>query len=683
MPTIQPTAPSTPLQRGFADLTEPPRRPPEPSRFPLKSERMRIVVRGPLALVSREQVFRNEEDRTIEATVTFPVPVHATLHSLSARIGERTLVAKALQRDAARATYEKAIEDGKTAVLHEEAVRGVHVLSIAHIPTGATIAVTHYWIIALAPRGDDKWHVRIPVTVGDIYGVSPFNDADDLATSPQVVHNANVEVDCGDAVASISGTPVTAGRRLDVVLDAPIELEIAGLTTLSADGVAADGRRVRVSLTLDIGGDAAIDAAILIDRSGSMGDALSSELSTPTKHVAVVAGLTQAAGALRPRDRAELWEFDNSTERVGGRDTSLVEAIGELGEPRGGTEIGSALNTVVSGSSAGDIILVTDGLSHALDVQALANSGRRFTVVLVGEDSFEANVGRLAAMTGGQIFLVGRTSDAAFAVRAAIGSVRRTKAPFRTATWPLAKATGQFSGAVVVATWDAKTGDVDAAFAKGIGALAAALALPSLSAEQAGKVAADHGIVSHLTSLVLVDDAGEEQTDLPAQRKVPLMAARFAAPRCAAMAAPAQAPRSRSAALRVDSPARPPSPVTDDTGSLAEDAIAGLVQSLGGNEVVGLTDLARRIDWGANPEALRQGDLTGLASELVQRILAAAKTPEVGSLAGAGGNPVAIVVALLAKSRGLWNRSAARVAKAVLAGLDRNAVAKAMAALGL
>ena len=34
-----------------------------------------------------------------------------------------------------------------------------------------------------------------------------------------------------------------------------------------------------------------------------------------------------------------------------------------------------------------------------------ARSGRRFTVVLVGEDSLEANVGHLAALTGGEIFV--------------------------------------------------------------------------------------------------------------------------------------------------------------------------------------------------------------------------------------------------------------------------------------
>ena len=74
-----------------------------------------------------------------------------------------------------------------------------------------------------------------------------------------------------------------------------------------------------------------------------------------------------------------------------------------LSGPAGGTEIGTALAGVTALSQAQDVLLVTDGKSHALDVQALARTGRRFSVVLVGEDSLEANVGHLAALTGGQI----------------------------------------------------------------------------------------------------------------------------------------------------------------------------------------------------------------------------------------------------------------------------------------
>ena len=107
---------------------------PERSQIPLVGERMRVLIRSGLALVTREQRFRNREETSIEATITFPMPVHATLCRLSAQIGERLLVAQARARKEARETYERAVDEGKTAILHEELVRGVHMLSVTQYP---------------------------------------------------------------------------------------------------------------------------------------------------------------------------------------------------------------------------------------------------------------------------------------------------------------------------------------------------------------------------------------------------------------------------------------------------------------------------------------------------------------------------------------------------------------------
>jgi hypothetical protein len=57
---------------------------------------------------------------------------------------------------------------------------------------------------------------------------------------------------------------------------------------------------------------------------------------------------------------------------------------------------------------------------------------------------------------------------------------------------------------------------------RAIAAYAAWLALPGLEAAAAALAEAE-GIVCHLTSLVLVDEAGEAHQGIPTQRKVPLM----------------------------------------------------------------------------------------------------------------------------------------------------------------
>ena len=138
---------------------------------PLILTRFDISVDGSFVTVETKRVFRNVETRAIEATITFPVPVHAVLFELEARIDKRLLKAKAQKRTQARETYENAIDEGKSAILHEEVLRGIHMLSVANIGPGSEIEVCTTWAAVLT-FSDKFGSLRIPLTVGDIYGRS-------------------------------------------------------------------------------------------------------------------------------------------------------------------------------------------------------------------------------------------------------------------------------------------------------------------------------------------------------------------------------------------------------------------------------------------------------------------------------------------------------------------------------
>src|SRR5262249_61192452 len=82
---------------------------------------------------------------------------------------------------------------------------------------------------------------------------------------------------------------------------------------------------------------------------------------------------------------------------------------------------------------------------------------------------------------------------------------------------------------------------------------------------------------------------------------------------------------------------------------------------------VGLRRIARRIDWDQDPDALRRGALTGLPADAADAIRAAAQLPTVAALAQTlGVDPVALVIALIARAAGKSSRSAQRIARAVL-----------------
>jgi hypothetical protein len=103
--------------------------------------------------VAAVRTFRNDEEESIEATLTFPLPVHAVLYSLEACIAGRTLKAVARAKATARETYEDAIEAGKSTVLHEELVKGVHLLGGAYSAGERNCRSEVERVSLLIPRG--------------------------------------------------------------------------------------------------------------------------------------------------------------------------------------------------------------------------------------------------------------------------------------------------------------------------------------------------------------------------------------------------------------------------------------------------------------------------------------------------------------------------------------------------
>src|SRR5262245_1941832 len=106
---------------------------------PLTATDIEVRIEGGIAVVTTERTFRNIEDQDIEATMTFPVPTDAALFSLSAVIEGRKLEAQCQVKSKARDTYENAIGGGKSAILHEELLKGVHMLSVGRIRPGAEV----------------------------------------------------------------------------------------------------------------------------------------------------------------------------------------------------------------------------------------------------------------------------------------------------------------------------------------------------------------------------------------------------------------------------------------------------------------------------------------------------------------------------------------------------------------
>jgi hypothetical protein len=201
--------------------------------------------------------------------------------------------------------------------------------------------------------------------------------------------------------------------------------------------------------------------------------------------------------------------------------------------------------------------------------------------------------------------------------------------------------------------------------------MAASLALPALDAERAAQLAEAEGLVTHLTSLVLVDEAGEAEQGIPANRKIAL-----APPATASMDVAAFIPTARLAKF------------TDffagDASFSGKTPSRFLARRFARSSANSLRRIGINIDWDRAPNQLMAGDLTGLDPSDVPMLKHAAKLPEVLALAEQLKiDPVVLVVALLARSQSPGNRSATRIAKAILGNGNNEDVCRIAQLLGL
>ena len=624
---------------------------------PLEALAINVTVRGGLALVETTRTYHNSEANPIEALLTFPVPVQAAFFGLTAKIGDRHLKGVAQQREEARDTYEEAVEEGKTAVLHEEVLRGVHSLSVANLAAGERVEVTIRWAEVLRCTGT-RGRLRIPMTVGDVYGSSGLSDVDEpthggesLGVELRICHDAG-SVQLGDTPLESNGS-----LRVEVPSNRPIDLQVNDWKPGVLHGQVRSGKAASLRIEPTGDGNENLDVALLVDRSGSMSALCSAEQGTlGSVHERVLHALLGLPEQLRSADRVALWQFDHKCEPLGTGlpvpPTELAELLDDLKPPRGGTEIGKALQRVIRADAAPDLLLITDGLSYELDVQRLATKGRRVFVVLVGEQSLEANVGHLAALTGGDVhFSYGE--DISTALRACVQGLRSKgeRPRFKGGVAPQ-RIRAHRGNALVEAWWDLREEPSDlGSFSSAVAAYAAGLALGSMKGSAAVRLAVTEGLVTHLTSLVLVDEESTRSGDLPTTRKIDL-----------------PTPPTSVEAFQI------PDPAQDNTTRASRGQVL-YSMPYGTDESDPIERVAQGIDWSQHGATLADGALNGIDPVAAQFIRQSARgiAQHPASRTGlwlaaleAGIDPVLLVIMCLAALSAPESRDAERVRRRLL-----------------
>ena len=649
---------------------------------PLIALRIDVKIEQGVAIIMMIRRFRNIESLPIEAVATFPVPFDSVLTGMSALVDGRRLNAEASPRIKARQTYENALDRGKLAVLHEEVLRGIHVISVAQLAPGKEVEISAELIMPLAIVAGIP-ALRIPVSVGQIYGVSPLLPADDVVVEEGRLFDAEFVLRADSGTPALAdGTPLTA-KILQLPLDRAIEVRIPGAVFGSLDGIAADGRQICLSLAALPGGDDLIDAAVLFDRSGSTGASVegAGSLFEAMRH-----GLTRALGGLRDHDRIALWQFDDQVTLLGtSQGPDAADLALQLSGPGGGTELGKAVGDAIA-TGARDILVITDGKTWASDVQNIAREGVRISAVLAGEDSLDAMMGHLVAMTGGQLFTAAG-ADVAPAIISALAAMRIASGGtrFRANNSSPDGITIRRGGVAINAIWRNQPADLkqngvqsDASVPDSIGRYAAALSLPAMDEAAATQCAIAHGLCTHLTSLILVDEAGDNVQGVPAMRKVPLMVSDSPQPasflhasrrlaQTSARGANDYQPISghlRAAQFSVGTEQPAQSQSGDDRNIKPAGVDAPNSRSA---PVTAIAALAASIDWTKLGPALSRGNLSGLRWWQWLRLRLYARSRLVRAQADRlGKNNIVVAVAMLAQHSAATDKTADRIARSLM-----------------
>jgi Ca-activated chloride channel family protein len=145
---------------------------PNVDHLPLKDTRVEIAVSGVIADVMVVQTYRNEGSRPINASYVFPASTRAAVYAMQMRIGDRIIVAKIKEREAAKQEFDTAKKEGKSASLLEQNRPNVFSMSLANIMPNDQIEIELRYTELLVPT-DGVYEVVYPTVVGPRYSSQP------------------------------------------------------------------------------------------------------------------------------------------------------------------------------------------------------------------------------------------------------------------------------------------------------------------------------------------------------------------------------------------------------------------------------------------------------------------------------------------------------------------------------
>lgn len=363
-------------------------------RLPLKATDVAVKIAGVIADVTVTQHYKNEGTRPIEARYVFPASSRAAVYGMRMQVGNRQIDAEIREKKQARAEYEAAKKEGKSASLLEQQRPNVFQMNVANILPGDDISVELHYTETLVPS-EGKYQFMFPTVVGPRYNGSPAKGsgvkeqwvAQPTQRSGEVAKSTfgmKLSIDSPIAVKEVSSSSHKVqfeqkdGRHISMLLPASVEhgnrdfildYRLAG-NTIESGVLLSQGSDENFFLALieppaHIANSEIVprEYIFIVDISGSMhGFPLETAKGL----------LRNLVGSLKPTDTFNVMLFagDNSVlapQSMPATKANIEAAIGVINRQRGGggTELLPAMRRALAlprdDSRARSFVVVTDG----------------------------------------------------------------------------------------------------------------------------------------------------------------------------------------------------------------------------------------------------------------------------------------------------------------------------------
>jgi Ca-activated chloride channel family protein len=346
--------------------------------YPLESARVAAEASGGIALSTLVQTYRNPYAEPLEVIYTLPLPADGAVIGYTMRLGDRVIRGEVRSREAAKAAYEKALFEGRSAALLEQDRDDTFTQRLGSLPAGRTaeiaIEVLHplAFLLGAGDESGPQWEYRFPTVVGVRYEGAPGRvpdanrlDVDRAAGAGEIPTRIELTLTTTDPAGSAVRRVETMPLDRDLVVRWPAAGREIGVHLVEGPGLPGDSGRYglltitppRVSeLTF------ARDLTILLDASGSMS-------GQPIEWAKTVAeGLLRS---LTGGDRFEVIAFSGRPRSLTGGivpagDRTLGAVLKELAalQADGGTEMVEAVLEALRPlrpDSQHQVVLITDG----------------------------------------------------------------------------------------------------------------------------------------------------------------------------------------------------------------------------------------------------------------------------------------------------------------------------------